>query len=1310
MVETVKRQISKNILDPGSGISRANATPGNESPPKAGGWESKTDSRNKEKNPYDETRSSNKKCGEGCEGECGWARFKRKEKKSRDISLNTSGTGVGTAIANTAPEIESLQYEQEQDIDTEQENIQRCRIIYVSQTGTAHIEAGCGRNECGECVSRKAGAMSVEGGPWVAWEVRARWVREFMQEAVETMAVEEGRIRGRDGKEYDVVNEEDQIFGTNAIGYPTLRRPRDYERQIDTLTSHKVIAEWFEGSGVTIGPGASTEEERRRARQLLFTWKDLFCNDLRKVPVCELVRHYIPTYPGSRPHKATMPLYTPEEMSWMAENLPKMVDSGILTFSDSPWSNRAKFVKKKKPGELRMVHVNCPLNRATIKSNYPMKRIEPIIQCLMQWKYNMYWAADATVGYWGILLAEEHAYKTAFNTPFGQFCYLRMGMGLSGAPHTYSRMKDILAGPIPAPRPELGITGSTDRWAYEHFQDDDYGASRDFETQFEFLHKSYFPRISWAGLMLNPPKTEFWMLTLKLLGYGGSGKGGLRPSIDKIAAIRDYPRPETPEEVERFVNVTTYLKQWIPGRSEHAKKVKSAIQTRWVGSRKITTIEWKIEHEQSFNHIKRCIMDNVIWGGDLETQYHLATDASNSAIGGVLFQLAGLPGGTIAQPKHRKNERIIMFLSKPFSSPETRYNTTEREALAVVRCLEEVRWLVLGSPFPLKIYTDHRALLTILKGDEARGRLVRWQYQLAEYDLEIHHIPGSQNVIADGMSRMRTRSTGEEKEVAGIEAEERGSEEWREWSEDEWYGSIVRYKLTGAIPVAAEAGEKFTPGTISKWRRRLRQQSSKFVLSDAPGTEDHPRNLPTIRTLLYREKNGDFAECVRKHQVASILHWAHDVHGHFAEAITMKGIIGRYYWPTRHRDVAYYCRSCPSCQRVGPLRPSQELLPILQLQPMDLMGMDFIGPLAPVAEGTGARYVLIVVDYFTRYLFTKSMPSSTSEEVVKFLTHIAESVGWPRAIYNDNGSHFVSSETQNLLRAKGVKQFPAPKSHPSSVGLAERYVQLIVVGFRTLLQSNPSLVRNWDKLLPQITHSINTRIIRSHGYTPSQLLFGFNIRQSDMDATARDKIVTRVLEDGAQTIADKEQVPTSVAGSNQITTEPMSSIEAWTYHDRMAKVEEMREDVRTRMLERSTPTKPGRLWKAPRENDLVLLRRFELDKQHGRKFEPRWEGPYELRDVAWHGRSGRLVDIATKEAVRVRKGGLQERCHLDDLKVFIPREEKWIGFDADLREKGELKFVGMTEVLKREVDEGGWAIGNREFDLTKTMGEPDKEV
>lgn len=78
----------------------------------------------------------------------------------------------------------------------------------------------------------------------------------------------------------------------------------------------------------------------------------------------------------------------------------------------------------------------------------------------------------------------------------------------------------------------------------------------------------------------------------------------------------------------------------------------------------------------------------------------------------------------------------------------------------------------------------------------------------------------------------------------------------------------------------------------------------------------------------------------------------------------------------------------------------------------------------------------------------------------------------------------------------------------------------------------------------------------------------------------------------------------------------------------------------------------------PKEGDLVLLRRFSTDQYHGRKLEPRWEGPYRFADVAFHGRSGRVLDLHSGRVVRMRASGLKERCHLDDLKVFTPRRSK----------------------------------------------------
>ena len=71
----------------------------------------------------------------------------------------------------------------------------------------------------------------------------------------------------------------------------------------------------------------------------------------------------------------------------------------------------------------------------------------------------------------------------------------------------------------------------------------------------------------------------------------------------------------------------------------------------------------------------------------------------------------------------------------------------------------------------------------------------------------------------------------------------------------------------------------------------------------------------------------------------------------------------------------------------------------------------------------------------------------------------------------------------------------------------------------------------------------------------------------------------------------------------------------------------------------------------PREGYLVPLRRFLLDQRKGNKLEARWEGPYVLADLASHGKTGRLRDVNTGALVRVRKGALNERVHLNDLKL-----------------------------------------------------------
>ena len=81
------------------------------------------------------------------------------------------------------------------------------------------------------------------------------------------------------------------------------------------------------------------------------------------------------------------------------------------------------------------------------------------------------------------------------------------------------------------------------------------------------------------------------------------------------------------------------------------------------------------------------------------------------------------PGTILSSPKLVDKVRLVQCISKKFLNAETRYHTTEREVLAIVRCLEEVRWLVNENLHKIIVYTDHECLRMALKNTD-KGRIV----------------------------------------------------------------------------------------------------------------------------------------------------------------------------------------------------------------------------------------------------------------------------------------------------------------------------------------------------------------------------------------------------------------------------------------------------------------------------------------------------------------------------------------------------------------------------------------------------------
>lgn len=144
---------------------------------------------------------------------------------------------------------------------------------------------------------------------------------------------------------------------------------------------------------------------------------------------------------------------------------------------------------------------------------------------------------------------------------------------------------------------------------------------------------------------------------------------------------------------------------------------------------------WGPKQEKLFEIMKNAICENAMTAADLTSQYHLAVDASQNAVGGVLFQLRDVPPETKATSKVLSSERIVMFISFCLGDAETRYGNSEKECLAVLKCLAETKWLTQESPYPIFVYTDHKALEDIYqKGDTNVAQIDKWIEELAQYD------------------------------------------------------------------------------------------------------------------------------------------------------------------------------------------------------------------------------------------------------------------------------------------------------------------------------------------------------------------------------------------------------------------------------------------------------------------------------------------------------------------------------------------------------------------------------------------------
>ena len=438
-----------------------------------------------------------------------------------------------------------------------------------------------------------------------------------------------------------------------------------------------------------------------------------------------------------------------------------------------------------------------------------------------------------------------------------------------------------------------------------------------------------------------------------------------------------------------------YYRRFIP-KFEHLAQPLNYL------TRRKTKFVWTEECERSFVTMKEnLIQPKNLQYPDFSQEFTITVDASDTAAGAVL-----------SQERNGKDEPIS-FASRGFTQGEKNKSTIEKELAAIHFAITHFRPYVYGTHFLIR--SDHRPLAYLFGKREPSSKLTRMRLDIEEYRFTIEYIKGSENVVADALSRItidhlklmreevlkeatvavmtrsatrRAKENEKEKEMKMIENDE--NENVHEWNgarlkTNTRGGSIPTIEIYKAYKKIIEMrctipmnNVLFLETTLKDLNERIHRERifEIEILKHDPLIEsgglrvfmevcsEHMKNIKI--NVINQPERIDY-----KQKQIEILQRYHDdktFGGHVGKRRLLAKLTQIYYWKGMSRDVGEYVRKCNKCQMNKTRTGNREEMAITDtpLRPFDIVEVDTIGPLK--ATENGNVYAITLIDEATKFL------------------------------------------------------------------------------------------------------------------------------------------------------------------------------------------------------------------------------------------------------------------------------------------------------------------------------------------------------
>ncbi|GJT36607.1 reverse transcriptase domain-containing protein [Tanacetum coccineum] len=254
-------------------------------------------------------------------------------------------------------------------------------------------------------------------------------------------------------------------------------------------------------------------------------------------------------------------------------------------------------------------------------------------------------------------------------------------------------------------------------------------------------------------------------------------------------------------------------------------------------------------------------------------------------------------------------------------------------------------------------------------------------------------------------------------------------------------------------------------GNIRAFPSKLLDLGCSFVLIVPQGFADlviyHAGNFLSRKGMSSQQKNKFFKDvkhyfwddpflfkiyadqmirrCVHGKEALDILEACHNgpTGGHHGANLTAKKVFDAgFFWPSIYKDAHELVKNCDSCQRQGKISQRDEMPQnsIQVCEIFDVWGIDFMGPFP---SSRGNKYILVAVDYLSKWVEAKALPTNDARVVCKFLKSLFARFGAPRAIISDRGTHFCNDQFAKVMLKYGVTHRLSTAYHPQTSGQVE---------------------------------------------------------------------------------------------------------------------------------------------------------------------------------------------------------------------------------------------------------------------------------